>query len=1100
MGTGKTTFDCNYFGITIDELSSQADELSSAGVSISSNPDDQNYCWYESGGEFINPAGIEAPFFKLNGLFYPDSLFVYFNKEAPDEISLPPQFSDYLRTDPKIEIAEFFVAGERPSYSLGIDDDVTSAEETILRHIKTAWPDSVIIDSDIKITSQTNGHQNYTVYIAGYNLPSGVTKDERAKRPSFDTTHCPEWVTHEEVKSGDIKLDGWEFTLRASPPQADESRSIFATAIPRNELKETALYAEHLRSRLGFSEYLKSDNPIRLIREITFTGDNGVQGLYCPVFEIEILEIEKSEQNCLEWVERKEKKDIQAERVGKNGYLVPLGNGGYKYISATKTRGVEDAKSLIYNRAPDRGGFDKVVSSRRILDDPVCSADEIKVGYSKLPTPVTPPDHGKDDARRLEQLFLRDPAKLRKIRGLEQLGPIKWARPAEDGPARAENLINVIKAELHEDDPVERMEVCLVVDQSGSMADDSQYVSDRFDELEAELAASANDVGLCLIRFVDDEEEVIVRLAQDRELHDYASDMREGLSAIAENPHGSLEYIYEVAGLALDQFEYDGVVGSKRKIILLTDEKGDLKDGGRTLEGINRRAEGLGVDFRTVFIASAGSEHGQLKDYLEYLNTNGIDPQKMNEGEKIGLWEKMLKDKGLSLEGKIEVIKRLSEVSRQNRDRAVRVVIGILGRTEDRYSMRDLAAAYEALGRLGGGEAEEALYSTEKEIKRLSSLASGMREAFEYNEFSGLKPTIKIVDALVNIGTASALAKAKELAMEDLRGWWLSWDKTILKLAKAFDEGEIEVLGKKLREFDREYPTYLQIIKVLGENGSKKAQDILIAFLGSSWDKRDRQEYGKGETALAILKNRYHPQAMSVLISNFRILTLPLDYGESQKIAKIFMRYEKRLSNAELEKVMQEYPSINPPINNDGPGYLAALMLAKRGDKNAIAHIGFVVHGDEHRITEKWRLADSAGLYKDRSAIPWLEILLLDNDKHVWYRTLAALRNIDDDRARELTSFATMGDSVTIESASAIAKTDPRKAIDQLIALCHDLDSSVRISAARELAEVGDESAIPVLSELLGGPDALVIEAAGRAIEEINKRIELERVLQQSAP
>ena len=64
----------------------------------------------------------------------------------------------------------------------------------------------------------------------------------------------------------------------------------------------------------------------------------------------------------------------------------------------------------------------------------------------------------------------------------------------------------------------------------------------------------------------------------------------------------------------------------------------------------------------------------------------------------------------------------------------------------------------------------------------------------------------------------------------------------------------------------------------------------------------------------------------------------------------------------------------------------------------------------------------------------------------------------------------------------------------KLIEFCDHGDPRVRTGAALALGKVGDESAIPILAVLLDDPNGSVIQAAGDAINQINERLEREKI------
>ncbi|MEN6561338.1 MAG: HEAT repeat domain-containing protein [Acidobacteriota bacterium] len=85
------------------------------------------------------------------------------------------------------------------------------------------------------------------------------------------------------------------------------------------------------------------------------------------------------------------------------------------------------------------------------------------------------------------------------------------------------------------------------------------------------------------------------------------------------------------------------------------------------------------------------------------------------------------------------------------------------------------------------------------------------------------------------------------------------------------------------------------------------------------------------------------------------------------------------------------------------------------------------------------------------------------------------LAGLDDEQARE-----TMEDTV-----AAVARTNPRelaRAGEVMARLAADKDPQNRADLLRVLGKIGDDSALPMVRDALGGPDGVVVDAAVRAL------------------
>lgn len=709
--------NCNYLGGSSEQICAQLDEfnqgLESPLVSVAADPLDDNYCAYQSvaSREIIKPVAFQNGYYLLKGTVWAEGDYLYFRMgEVPKEVE--EKFRARLaESESGYQIAVYHVLVKNDS-GFAPPEDAYQLEETAIRYLNTEFG-SEIIDYYSIPTGKGNGRLEYRLYVAGYNLPEAFPQSlEKESRPPLKFDHCPEWVQHQSQVRSEIPIAGWALTQR---PQGK------LLAIPREELKgeigsrlnAAEQYAYDLCSRLGLSEYMKGDNPIRLLKEVQFVGDSGVVGLACPRFEVTIDEIAKREDNCLEWVERKKRSEI--ERGGKvithqDGFLMTPAPGIFKYIVARGKSDLNGVKKEVARLNPDREGFVERVEARPPVVDLVCSAYELRVGYERIPQPsartsALPPGIG--DKEKLLTRFEDNPRVQKKIGLLGELGEITWAPPVGREPGQGADLITVIKRKIHEEEKRPRLEVMLAVDGSGSMKNDTRFVRDKLEDLVGEMKSSADEGGMGLLGFVDDESPLLVSLDPAKPLEAYIPDMKAGLTHIDRKMDGGIEYIYEAARKTLDHLERSGKKGSVQKILLLTDEEGNIKDKGETLASIRQRADRLGVKFEIIFIADAGGMDG-LQIFLQYLDMAWINPGAMAKEERMKLWEKMLKDP--SLDGGVKKIV-CEKVAQEKHAGSPQILAQALKDSE--WHVRQAAA--ESLGKLGDPRGVPALHEALKD-------------------------------------------------------------------------------------------------------------------------------------------------------------------------------------------------------------------------------------------------------------------------------------------------------------------------------------------------------------------------------------------------
>lgn len=192
-----------------------------------------------------------------------------------------------------------------------------------------------------------------------------------------------------------------------------------------------------------------------------------------------------------------------------------------------------------------------------------------------------------------------------KARTLRKLGPVTRVQPGSGNTTLA-----AIRRALRESTPVKAIEACLVVDHSGSMLDDVARIQREFASIKGEVQAAAQRGNLCLISF---SETTVVRWPLDRRrsLDQDVQGMKNGLAATTRTMGGGYEYIAEAVNTALGQFT-GGPRGVTRKIVVVTDERGDIREGGLTMAQVRQKAAALGVTVSVVMIDNSADFHNLL--------------------------------------------------------------------------------------------------------------------------------------------------------------------------------------------------------------------------------------------------------------------------------------------------------------------------------------------------------------------------------------------------------------------------------------------------------------------------------------------------------
>lgn len=594
---------CNYIG---DEkaLLDLDTRLDAFGLEIDANPDDDFYCWIQSGeDEYIEP--IDFGNLPVTSQIH-DAEFVVFDQGRVDEVPECLATHRGTRNQP-LEVREFLVITHGDSSYVNNSSRLASHAKSLLQeNIIKPWmalnsernadKQVEIVAIESELLRPDKGNHSFRFYIAGYNLPDKKSLSEiQSERPEFTTMSCPELITRENNLSSDIQVDRW--FLR----DMGEGRYWAIPRYTRNELNKVDVYTldlqDGIRGAVG-----EDDSRFWQNGDIAFKGIEGVVGLECPLFEVTVERIIKSAETCLEWVEQMPKDEIRKGRkvydIG-GGSVINLGRGHFRFIGETGKMNIDEVRARILRYTSNISGKEKDVQVSLEIDDPVCSAYDLNVTYSDIPIVEEDPLERDDDTPILLERYPNDPKKRRDIIDLSRLGPIRLTE-GHGGGSVSEGVLRG----LEQEEPVNWNDACLVIDTTASMRTNRKDISDGLADISDGLIAQSIDgADLCLVTYGDmNMGTPVVPLNSEMGLGDKVAAMQSYLEDDGLN--AGLGYMYEALSHTLDHMEERGHPEGKKRIILLTDDKDTLvRKGGETAKSVKKKADRLGIEIEIIFLA-----------------------------------------------------------------------------------------------------------------------------------------------------------------------------------------------------------------------------------------------------------------------------------------------------------------------------------------------------------------------------------------------------------------------------------------------------------------------------------------------------------------
>lgn len=644
LSAGKTAliqnaFACNYLGGSEAELQAQQKQLQNFGISISPNPNDAQMCSYRTANNaWLGRVSFPSAFSVRNFLESTHREAAHILTSPGSILSSAPSYIPrHLRTADTIFVSYHVIVKRSDSFdALSVDSD--RIHTYFLRKMQSTHPSANLwFDLQYLGAEQDNRHYQMLVAINRQDL-SELSENNLTEDVPFTTDYCPEWTMHSPIPVPEIQpsIAGWRVIQRPDKKYwafpLDETKKRFGDYVNKR-----ASYSYDLSSKLSTHVLLKGDNPKLGLRDsaVQFIGSAGVVGLECPAFEFQLIEFPKERGHCTEWREAQTQAEIRARGIE----IIPAGDGNFlfdpKQPDSMRYIGPESGLSTgnlgrVAKKFAERSGFDKTVHTRKTFVDELCSEWTLEphftkqqevapppapasapVTVSELPQPETPaPQNTTPPQRYPIKNFpqLSDRGKKR-AEEFAQLGPVTVVDVGTDETNPAGDITGNIRDIIREH-RLQRQDVCFVVDQSGSMKNNINYVRNNLDRIAYTLRNSSVNNNLCLVSYVDHDNTIHWPINHSRPLEEDVSAVREKLIQVVHNLHGSEEYVADAIVLATSAWDgagpiaavVDGEVKEVRKIIVITDESGNFVTGGETIASARAKAAAIGAEVHIMMI------------------------------------------------------------------------------------------------------------------------------------------------------------------------------------------------------------------------------------------------------------------------------------------------------------------------------------------------------------------------------------------------------------------------------------------------------------------------------------------------------------------
>ncbi len=237
----------------------------------------------------------------------------------------------------------------------------------------------------------------------------------------------------------------------------------------------------------------------------------------------------------------------------------------------------------------------------------------------------------------IHDLPANDPVR-KKMETLAKLGKI-YVLPIAPGTfLGADNLVGRLQKIIAEPKLLKHQVVGLVTDESGSMGTHLEDVQSGFAKITSSLNAASTTYDLAFMGYVDDNFNLRAGLAVATRKGNNAVELDQLKKAFvpsleAMKSGGGIEYTATAIDKMLTEigkvYGKNIPEGEKRKIIVLTDEKGDLGKDGLTIDKVAAKAAQLGVEVEVVMLVNFQLHSNMMVESLiDYGRSFGLRKQR----------------------------------------------------------------------------------------------------------------------------------------------------------------------------------------------------------------------------------------------------------------------------------------------------------------------------------------------------------------------------------------------------------------------------------------------------------------------------------------
>lgn len=807
---------CHYVEPSIEE---QACELQEAGVTLEPSKREDSYCEYSYQGVSLGLFQSERPYFQLPGfhLSESDAEFLFFLQKTPAEEELIGEvrsvatlYRESGMPKGKMEFQRYEVLVLSPSRTLGmsVGGGIQRALEFYLRDEKNwkMWekiPDIRKLDYFV-LPQHQDSKRIVFIDAAGFDLPDLATPLKEI--PIYTHNECPELVFHELLSTnGDDtpEIPGWVV-------KRNGNRDL--VAVPRAEVSQRLgsplntgeIYSYEFESALMMSGWLDSMDPVRTLKDVYPVQMMSVEAFACPTVRAVVEEISNPFESCL----------VRYKKMGNGTKYQPVPGGDLGAITPGREYRFVGKAGLFnpdfFAKKFERPNLDLKLKTEKVVADNQCEEWRLQVAYSKkVVTPPPPPNlpdtpdaagaGGPTDAATVDENKRPSPSSPPKDKkGNELLRVAEATGGSYIEMATPQELPRIIEDSLALDPPALHYQILFLIDVSGSMTDEVEFLGKKMDEL-INFASSQlklnGQVSLGVHYYVDNtfeqplhldtyetlearrqEMEVLpaappppsqaegfisklwgkikatVRTPEDPKTKYLRSEIKESKGGLEKaidfikGTSGSEEYTWDAANKASEEPWAPAGTDVARVIFALTDEQGNIGSSGITEEQITTTLQTKGIKLIVIRDINAKEKPMTIDDAVEILSYKSSTDKKMDR----------------SKENKKQAILLVTRYAARRKDKYLPILRGVLEKERDE---KLVGLAVDTLGSLKDKEAT-------KNILRVLE-----RSRDSYNRTRAARALYKIGEKSVVEKLKELLAKEKEISVKT------EIERTIAKLS-----------------------------------------------------------------------------------------------------------------------------------------------------------------------------------------------------------------------------------------------------------------------------------------------------------------------------